>query len=157
MYDYYLKSVKTAHSWWRCITYIDDERQWLSRMMFNQLLLVGSEKLRVLHIFQWEATLIRILLLFLTVRGRGALICVADPIQEELHWGLQGLAGRVGWTMDRVVGDHTAYLRNRHIKEDIFKHILSPHLTVRWCMNYTAKSSIVDSYSSFSEYRLICF
>lgn len=85
--------------------------------MFNQLLLVGGEKLRVLHILQCEVTLIRVFLLlfllFSTVRRQGALICVEDPVQEELHCGLLGLAGRVGWTMDRVVGDHTTCLREK--------------------------------------------
>lgn len=115
----HLKCLKTARSWGSCVTYVDNESQWLSRVMFNQLLLVGSEKLRVLHVFQQEVILIWVIVLsffiflFLAVRRRGALVCVEDPVQEEPHRGLLGLAGRVGRTMDGGVGDHAAHLRTR--------------------------------------------
>lgn len=113
------KCLKTACSWGSCVTYVDNESQWLSRVMFNQLLLVGGEKLRVLHIFQqeviliWAVVLSFFIFLFLAVRSRGALVCVEDPVQEEPHRGLLGLAGRVGRTMDGGVGDHAALLRTR--------------------------------------------
>lgn len=115
----HFKRLKTARSWGSCVTYVDNESQWLSRVMFNQLLLVGSEKLRVLHVFQQEVILIRVvvfsffIILFLAVRRRGALVRVGDPVQEEPHRGLLGLAGRVGRTMDGGVGDHAAHLGTR--------------------------------------------
>lgn len=69
------------------LTHIDDESQWLSKVVFNQLLFVGGEELRILHILQQEVTFMKLLFLFLwiTVRGGGAVLCVEDSIQEELH------------------------------------------------------------------------
>lgn len=76
-------------------------------MVFNQLLLVGSEKLRVLHVLQQEVTFMRLPLLFLriAVKGGGAVTRVEHSVQDELHRGLLGLARRVGWAGDHGGGD----------------------------------------------------
>lgn len=66
-----------------CVTHIYDECQWLSRVMFNQLLLICSEKLRVLHILQWEVTFMRLPLLFLCLAvrgGDGIVTCIEDSV-----------------------------------------------------------------------------
>lgn len=88
-------------------------------MVLYQLLLVGGEELRVFHILQQEATLLRfpVFLLCLVFRGGRAVPSVDDSIQDELHIGFLGLTGGRGWTGDggrgehgtRLVGENTCY------------------------------------------------
>lgn len=90
------------------LTHVDDKCQWLSRVVFNQFLLVGCEELRVFHVLQGEVTFMRLHLLFLCLilRERGAVSRVEDFIQEELHRGLLGLARWRGWAGDHRLGKH---------------------------------------------------
>lgn len=84
--------------------------------MFNQLLLVGCEELRVLYVFHQEVTLMRppFLFVFLViVRGGRTVPRVEDSVQEKLHRGLLGLAGGWGRTGDHGGGEDQAALRTR--------------------------------------------
>lgn len=111
-----------------CVTHIDDECQRLSRVVFNQLLLVGSEKLRVLHVLQQEVTFMRppILIVSLAIKGGGAVTSVEDAVQEELHRGLLRLAGYVGWAGDHGDGDHFAALKR--ITADFMSFPFTDHM-----------------------------
>lgn len=89
------------------VTHVDDECQRLSGVVFNQLLLVGSEKLRVLYVLQQKVTplqrfyvsfLLLLVLLFLiavAIEKGGAFADVRDGVEEKLHRGLLGVGGRV--------------------------------------------------------------
>lgn len=107
--------------WFSSVTHVDDERQWLSWMVFNQLLLVGSKKLRILHIFQGELWCMRVLVFFKRVlvflRGGVRVILVEDSIQKKPHWGLVGLAGRRRAADDHGRGDHFTLLHLRRLQQ----------------------------------------
>lgn len=110
------QDVSEALIWTSCpssLTHIDDECEWLSEVVFNQLLFVGGEELRVLHILQQEVTFVKLPFLFLWISARrwGAVSCVEDSIQEELHWGLLRLAGRRGCAGDCGHGEHCTSLQ----------------------------------------------
>lgn len=93
------------------VTHVDDERQRLPGVVLDQLLLARGEELRVLHVLQQEATFVWLPLLFLAVVGEGSVAGVEEPVQEELHRGLLGLAGGRGRAGDRGGGDHGAALQ----------------------------------------------
>lgn len=114
-YQWPSTTVTTAWKWTSrlsSVTHVDDKCQRLSWVVFNQLLLAGGEELRVLHVFQQEVAFMRFLLLFLqlVIEGGRAASRVEDSVQEELDWGLLGLAGRWGWAGDRGRGEHGAAL-----------------------------------------------
>lgn len=72
------------------LTHIDDEGQRLSKVVLNQLLFVGGEELRVLHILKREVTFVKLpfFFLLLAVSGGGAVSGVEDAVQEELYRSL---------------------------------------------------------------------
>ena len=94
------------------VTHIDDECEWFSRVVFDQLLFVGGEELRIFHILQQEVTSVRLLLLLLVwaVKG-GAISRVENSIQQELYRGLLGLAGGGGGACDHGGRLHFTGLR----------------------------------------------
>lgn len=134
--------MKQAMQYPHYVTHVDDECQRLSRVVFNQLLLVGSEKLRVLHVLQQEVTFMRVpvLVVCLAVKGGGAVTRVGDVVQEELHRGLLGLAGYVGWAGDHGDGDHFAALKRTTADFKSFPstdHVIDDTICLHY-LNHTA-------------------
>lgn len=78
----------------RSHTYIDDECEWLPRMMLDKFLFVGGVKLRVFDVLEQEVICIRLLLLIQVQLRRGvAIASVQNSVQVELSHGLLRLAG----------------------------------------------------------------